>query len=73
MAGESIVSYMVPQAPAADAKAQTASPARRVYTDVQPRWPLFISIFGALAVSVVLWIGIIFGVSLAIGWIVHAH
>ena len=64
---------MSPQAPAADAKAQTASPARRVYTDVQPRWPLFISIFGALAVSIVLWIGIIFAVSLAIGWIVGPH
>lgn len=60
---------MVPQAPAATVKAASASPARRVYTDVQPRWPVFLSIFGALAVSVVLWIGLIWGVIAAINWV----
>jgi hypothetical protein len=64
-----IVAYMVPQAPTAAAEAQTASPARRIHAPVQPRWPLFLSIFGALAASVVLWIAIIWGVSLTIGWV----
>lgn len=58
---------MVPQAQSATAKPEPAGPPLRVYTNVQPRWPLFLSIFGALAVSLILWIGIIWGVSLAIG------
>jgi hypothetical protein len=58
---------MVPQAPAATS--QSSSPDRRVQASTQPRWPLFLSIFGALAVSILLWIGIIFGISVAIGWI----
>jgi hypothetical protein len=64
---------MVPQAPAATAETQTARPARRIYAQVQPRWPLFLSIFGALAVSVLLWVGIIWGVSLAIDWVNGAN
>ena len=59
---------MAPQAPAAAAKAQTASPARRVHT-AQSRWPLFLSIFGALGLSVLLWVGIIWSVSQAIDWV----
>jgi hypothetical protein len=60
---------MVPQAPAAAVEAQAARTARHGHTHAQPRWPLFLSIFGALAVSVMLWAGIIWGVSMAITWV----
>ncbi|MGD9981242.1 MAG: hypothetical protein AB7H66_13530 [Hyphomonadaceae bacterium] len=64
------MNYMTPQArTATTATPPTRHAAPRVYTDVQPRWPLFVSIFGAVAVSVLLWIGIIWGVSLAIAWV----
>lgn len=64
----SIVAYMFPQAPTAVRKAETTSPAPRVYTS-QPRWPVLLSILGALTVSALLWVGIIFGVIAAIDWI----
>lgn len=62
------MAYMFPQAPTAVRKAETTSPAPRVYTS-QPRWPVLLSILGALTVSALLWVGIIFGVIAAIDWI----
>jgi hypothetical protein len=63
---------MVPQAPTAS-KVPAAEPAPRAHASTQSRWPLFLSIFGALAVSALLWVGIIFGISVAIGWISGAN
>jgi len=63
-----VVNYSVPQVPTAPVQAESPSE-RRAHTDLQPRWPLFLSIFGALAVSLLLWAGIIWGVSLAIAWV----
>lgn len=61
---------MVPQAPSAAAKPDSAP--RRSYTDAQPRWPVSLSVFGALVVSVLLWVGIVFGVSLLVDWVTGA-
>ncbi len=63
------MTYMVPPAPDATAGALPDQPRPRSYTHVQPRWPMFLSVFGALAVSLLLWAGIAWGIGLVIDWV----
>jgi hypothetical protein len=61
-----LVTYLVPQPQAISAQAQshTAPAAPR---PVQKRWPMALSIWGALAVSVAMWAGIVWIISLFMG------
>jgi hypothetical protein len=64
------VAYMVSQPQAASkVPAHVAPVVQAPAYGPQKRWPLTISIFGALAVSLVLWAGIMFGVAWLIGLI----
>jgi hypothetical protein len=59
------VSYMVPQSQAAVAETElrvTAQP-----RPVQKRWPVAFSILGAVGVSLVMWAGIVWVISLFLG------
>ncbi len=60
------MTYLVPQPQtiAAKAHAHTASAAPR---PVQKRWPMALSIWGAVAVSVAMWTGIVWIISLFMG------
>jgi hypothetical protein len=53
-----------PQTVTAKAQAHTASAAPR---RVQKRWPMALSIWGALAVSAAMWAGIVWIISLFMG------
>lgn len=64
---ERTVALMVSRAGVSLPEVEAGSAARR-QRETQ-RWSLFLSVFGALAASAVLWALLIVGVSAAMGWV----
>jgi len=67
-AGEELT-YLVPQPQAATPKADVdiRAPAAPVSHSRQKRWPMAVSIWAALAVSLAMWAGIVWLISLFMG------